>query len=649
MATPGVVALYDQTLDAMPDTVATLARDPELKQALAARDPAGLKAVLTRELAQRSGRVGFVVVADPAGQVVAALPGQPAYLPGFVVPSPQELLATGTVAAGAPPGAGLMTIRTVVPVSGADPTTTAGTLVAGQYLDNAFTKSLAEATGVDVTIVLGGRALSSSLPAPNGSTAPWPISIPQTASPVRATIGGRGSEALISALQPDVPVATAALVTSTPLVSQAKIGTIIVVILFVLGLAALGAVSLGFAVSRAIARPLRELAHGADAISAGRYDQHIAVRSTDEVGQLARAFNEMAARLSAHVAELRESREVLKRSLTRFGETLRSTHDLDKILQVVLDTSIDAVRASAGLLMVVVGAGAKGGPPASPELKVAALRGVDAAALVIKKGQGLAGSVAALGEAVLAADPHQEGMPTPDPGEPPFATGIWVPIFTKGGVFAVMALLDREDQVPFTPGDLDAVVSLSAQAGVAIDNVVLHEEAQRLAITDGMTGLWNHRYFQLRLEQEMDRSSRFRRPFCLLLYDIDDFKVVNDTRGHLVGNAVLIELARRVRREVRDIDVLARYGGEEFVLILPETDAEGGWSAAEKIRHAIADQPFGKDRAVPVTVSIGLSCFPQDGVDQTSLLRAADVALYQAKARGKNCTIVHQSETGRAS
>ena len=196
----------------------------------------------------------------------------------------------------------------------------------------------------------------------------------------------------------------------------------------------------------------------------------------------------------------------------------------------------------------------------------------------------------------------------------------------------------------------DTVLSLADQAGVAIDNVVLHQEAQRLSITDGMTGIWNHRYFQLRFDQEMDRSSRFRRPFCLLLCDIDDFKNVNDTYGHLQGDSVLIELARRVKSEIRDIDVLARYGGEEFVLVLPETDAEGGFRAAEKIRRRIFETPFGRDRSIPVTMSIGVACFPRAGTDQTTLLRAADVALYQAKARGKNRSIVYQpTEEGRAS
>jgi diguanylate cyclase (GGDEF)-like protein len=262
--------------------------------------------------------------------------------------------------------------------------------------------------------------------------------------------------------------------------------------------------------------------------------------------------------------------------------------------------------------------------------------------------------VAVTGEPVRVPDTLGSGgsqrLPDPAPVEPPFESAIWVPVFAQGRIFAVLSLFDREDDGTFSARDLDTVLSLADQAGVAIDNVVLHQEAQRLAITDGMTGIWNHRYFQLRFDQEMDRSARFRRPFCLLLCDIDDFKYVNDTYGHPQGDSVLIELARRVRSEVRDIDVLARYGGEEFVLILPETDADGGFRAAEKIRRRIFESPFGKDRSIPVTMSIGVACFPRAGTEQITLLRAADVALYQAKALGKNRSVVFQPpEEGKAS
>ncbi|HYR61883.1 MAG TPA: diguanylate cyclase, partial [Actinomycetota bacterium] len=569
-------------------------------------------------------------------------------------PTVDQMLVTQT-ATGEPTMSSLLAAYTIVPLVNGSTSAPVGTLIAGDYLDNTFASELAAATGVDATMVIKGQAVASSLkdaPAAVQATKPWMVSVPAvTSTSVQTTIGRQTVEAWVHSLQDGVPASSAALVLSGPLSSQNTSRALLASILGFLMFAAVGAALLGLAVTRAIARPLRELADGADAIAGGDYDQHIDVRSADEVGQLARAFNEMTGRLAEHVTELQESREELKRSLTRFGETLRSTHDLDKILQVVLDTSVDALRASGGVLMVIHPG------PGGDELTVAAAKGVNASGLRLKAGEGIAGSVSITGEPVLVpdtlrvvGDKDHRTLPDPVPVEPQCETGIWVPVFAQGRIYAVLCLFDREDDGTFSARDLDTVLSLSDQAGVAIDNVVLHQEAQRLAITDGMTGIWNHRYFQLRFEQEMDRSARFRRPFCLLLCDIDDFKFVNDTYGHLLGDSVLIDLARRVKSEIRDIDVLARYGGEEFVLILPETDADGGLRAAEKIRRRVAESPFGRDRSIPVTISIGVACFPRAGTDQTSLLRAADVALYQAKARGKNrCILFQSTEEGKAS
>ena len=150
--------------------------------------------------------------------------------------------------------------------------------------------------------------------------------------------------------------------------------------------------------------------------------------------------------------------------------------------------------------------------------------------------------------------------------------------------------------------------SLARQAAVGVENVLLHQEAQRLSITDGLTSLWNYRFLNMRLAQEVERAIRFNRSLSLLVIDIDHFKEVNDRFGHQRGDAILAELANRVVTETRaQVDTVARYGGEEFVLLLPETPLEGGRVVAEKIRESIAadavrrrrrrDQRHGLDRA----------------------------------------------------
>ena len=622
-AAPGAAALYSERVGAINDRATSITADADLKRYVVAGDVPNIESSLRQALATKPGNLDFAMVLDGNNKLLAQVRGQPMYLPGTSAPTAEEMIVTQT-ATGAPSMASLLA-ATIVPVVNGTSSATVGTLIAGDYLDNTFAEELASstyidpATGIDVTMVVHGQAVASSLKNPPGGTKPWPVAVPASGTePVRAKIGDRLVDAVVHDLRSKIPPSTAALMISGPLVSQARTQALLASILGFLILAAVGAALLGLVVTRAIARPLRELAKGANAIAAGHYDQHIHVRSADEVGILGRAFNEMTGRLAEHVSELRGSREELKRSLARFGETLRSTHDLDKILQVVLDTSVDALRASGGTLMVVHPG------PTGGELTVAASRGVDASELRLKAGEGIAGSVAVTGEPVRVPDTLDNGgaqrLPDPAAVEPQFQTAVWVPVFAQGRIFAVLSLFDREDDGTFSARDLDTVLSLADQAGVAIDNVVLHQEAQRLAITDGMTGIWNHRYFQLRFDQEMDRSARFRRPFCLLLCDIDDFKYVNDTYGHLQGDSVLIELARRVKSEIRDIDVLARYGGEEFMLILPETDAEGGFRAAEKIRRRIFEAPFGKDRSMAVTISIGVACFPRAGTDQTTLL-----------------------------
>jgi diguanylate cyclase (GGDEF)-like protein len=137
---------------------------------------------------------------------------------------------------------------------------------------------------------------------------------------------------------------------------------------------------------------------------------------------------------------------------------------------------------------------------------------------------------------------------------------------------------------------------------------MLHKEAERLSITDALTGVWNFRYLSMSLAREIERASRFNRPLAVLMLDLDRFKLVNDTHGHARGDAVLRELAARITEQVREVDTLARYGGEEFVLVLPETTVEGATMLADRICVAVRREPFGEDRReepLTITVSIG--------------------------------------------
>jgi diguanylate cyclase (GGDEF)-like protein len=167
----------------------------------------------------------------------------------------------------------------------------------------------------------------------------------------------------------------------------------------------------------------------------------------------------------------------------------------------------------------------------------------------------------------------------------------------------------------------------------------LNATLNELANTDGLTNLYNHRYFQEVLVQEIHRASRHDRKFSLLFLDIDNFKKYNDTYGHIHGDNILKRVAEIITTSTRKSDITARYGGEEFVVFLPETSEEGAIAYAENIRKAIEYTVFESIDNKPsgsITVSIGISVYPDDGKKPSQLIEIADIALYEAKAAGKN-------------
>ncbi len=166
-------------------------------------------------------------------------------------------------------------------------------------------------------------------------------------------------------------------------------------------------------------------------------------------------------------------------------------------------------------------------------------------------------------------------------------------------------------------------------------NAVLRD----LAIRDGLTGLYNHLYFQEFLAMEIARSPRHDTSFCLIFLDVDNFKNYNDTQGHLEGDYVLRTLATILKENFRKMDLIARYGGEEFVILLPDTGKKEAVRISEGIRQKIEQYPFRNMETQPsgkITVSIGVASFPENGTDALSLIREADKALYLAKNMGKN-------------
>ncbi len=194
-----------------------------------------------------------------------------------------------------------------------------------------------------------------------------------------------------------------------------------------------------------------------------------------------------------------------------------------------------------------------------------------------------------------------------------------------------------------TPAELDRLQVIGNQSSLALQNALLHGELERLSVTDRLTELYNHGYFQQRLDEEIGRAERFGHVLSLIMMDIDDFKLFNDTYGHPRGDRVLRSVSDTITRSLRDIDFAARYGGEEFVVVLPETDVDGARAVAERIRAEVEKLSFetiGVDPSVRKTVSVGVATFPAHARGGAPLIVAADQAMYAAKRSGKNAVVV---------
>jgi diguanylate cyclase (GGDEF)-like protein len=220
------------------------------------------------------------------------------------------------------------------------------------------------------------------------------------------------------------------------------------------------------------------------------------------------------------------------------------------------------------------------------------------------------------------------------------------PLMGPLGVQAVVAVTDKTNGEPFDDRDLALLMALGAPASLALGREELRERTRDLAhqaTIDGLTGLFNRRYFETRLEQEIQRQRRQFDELSLLMVDLDNFKDLNDTQGHLVGDRVLREVADILRRAVRIFDVCARYGGEEFVILMPGANAPTALRIAERIRRQV-EQHFasGLRSGSPVspTVSVGVSS-AQPSTTRETLIAQADSALFQAKGAGKNVVCVY--------
>ena len=345
--------------------------------------------------------------------------------------------------------------------------------------------------------------------------------------------------------------------------------------------------------------------------------------------------------LEAEVHRLRASAAQFRRALSRLGDALASTHDRAVMVNALLLTTAEFLGAPTAVFYGMV-AGAS-------RLRALDSVGVDGEAPDVTPGEGVAGTAGAAGTTALwpagtggsaaEADHPTVAVEAPAPSEPAggATTAVAVPVRSGGHPFGVLGFYGRTVDRPYDASDVEALAILVRQAETSIENTFLYDEAIRLSITDGMTGLWNRRHFDLRMESELSRAIRFSEPFAVVFTELDQMKAVNDTHGHQAGDTVLIELARRLTEATREVDVVARWGGDEFTLLLPNTGIGGAIRLGEKVRSAVADEPFQVEgAALHITISVGVAAYPEHGSSGKDLVAAADAAMYRAKAGGRN-------------
>jgi diguanylate cyclase (GGDEF)-like protein len=339
-------------------------------------------------------------------------------------------------------------------------------------------------------------------------------------------------------------------------------------------------------------------------------------------------FNRLSAASAALRARVREL-EILDTTARRLAASLQ----LQELVDTVARETTRAIPEAEVIALVHRGAEGKGG--AADRFVVDAFdRDRDRfSRLFVGRHEGATGWVMRQQVPLSIRDLADSDVEVGPSGTEGVRSWLGVPIFLYGGCEGVLSIQSRTPGA-FRPEHQRLLESIGLQVAAALQNAHLYE----MAMVDGLTGLFVRRYFDARIEEEIERARRYDTGFSVVMMDVDDFKALNDTHGHQVGDRVLRGVATIVKANMRGVDTAARYGGEEIALILPRTEMVSALNQAERIRAAIAEHRVATDTGViGVTASFGIAAFPESGATTAEdLVKRADRALYRAKKTGKN-------------
>ena len=356
--------------------------------------------------------------------------------------------------------------------------------------------------------------------------------------------------------------------------------------------------------------------------------------------------NRLASRLeSLKTAEGRQLERQFSTRMVAMISELSLVGTRRDLYQQILEMSCELLTATSGSLMLL--------HETEGTLKIEAAKGMTsslAKTMSVAYGEGIAGQVAKSGFPMLVNDIERDTR-VATKNRPRFKTKSFIslPLEAKDRLIGVLNLADKENGINFTEADLNLIQTFTGHAVRMIDRAATLEKAgkfEQLAITDPLTGLYNRRFLEDRLQEEFSRGERQQQNFCIILADLDNFKIYNDLCGHLAGDNALRKTAEIIRRSAREMDVVNRYGGEEFCLILPGTRKKESVFVGERIRRAIEAESFPGESHLPLgrlTTSIGIATFPADGVTTNELIHAADLALYSAKQSGRNRLVLYEA------
>jgi diguanylate cyclase (GGDEF)-like protein len=579
---------------------------PTLRKA--ARDRGLRAALLAHDNHAAAGRMDALLRTDPAIASIA-----------FYSPAGKRLAAAGSPDAVAPRSA---------PLTGPNGRRV-GTLSLSVTYPDEFVRDVQRISGREASIFRQGQRLASTLHGTSGS--------PELGSPDASRnfdIHGSDYRGRVDRITEPVgaPVDIAVFREAGAIHhdiadSRLLIGVILAAVL-------LGALGFSALVVRALQNQIGKFLEAARRLARGDFAHPVPTAGRDEFAALGEEFNSMSEQLAAKIDEVERKRRELEETIRRVGDAFASGLNPQQVAELTIQSALDACEAKAGRVLAL-------DARVFSSISTGALEGTLAEALVSAEKAAFRPRPAVGQELLDGAE--EEELRRAFTARVDGAHAIAVVMSARLGPSATpqyvgVVSIARQGR-EFKRQEEELLEYLAGQAVVSIENASLHETVQRQAVTDELTGLSNLRELHTVLDREVERSRRFASPLGLVMLDIDNFKMVNDTYGHQQGDEVLAAVASVLREHSRDIDEPARYGGEELAVVLPQTDSEGAAQLAERMREAVerlrvsAASGNGK---LAITASFGVASIPDSAGDKGSLIAAADAALYRAKRGGKN-------------